>query len=566
VHRSPSRDSPPGPYPWWLIPLTALVWLPAALRAGWTMDDRELLFENPVTSGALSWTAAFGRDYFHHLGDAGQWRPLASLSMRLARGLWGEWVTGYHLGNVALHVGVVGVAAQLLRGLGEARRKWIFGLACFALHPVLADSVVWISGRTSMLAALFPLAGMVLALALQRRGAATWIAGLVAGLGLFAGLLAKEEAILFALVLPLIAAARSPALARATALAVLAALFCWWLGRWAALGQAWPHASTPALGSAPLAERAVYGGCAIVEALRLGVLPSGYPPQYRPEFLLQRGAPLHPIVIAALGWSLWATALFGGFARARKNATLAVVAAPLVALSFLPYTQLLPIGEVFAPRFLYLPLLFAAPLVSALWERLPLGRAPLAIGLLLLSAAAWLSCERGGVYADLGAWRTEVLRHQPDDAPSWNGLGLHREEQGDLPGARDAWRRAILAKPDYSRPYSNLGRVQLELGEYEAAEESFRSALRAEPSNAIVHVNYGSLMLRAGQAAEAEQLYRRATELAPGLAPAWRGLGQARLEAGDEPGARTALEEARRLDPGDPATRRLLKRIGLDPP
>ena len=47
------------------------------------MDDQELLFGNPVVDGSLPLSAAFDRDYFHHLGDAGQWRPLASLSLRL---------------------------------------------------------------------------------------------------------------------------------------------------------------------------------------------------------------------------------------------------------------------------------------------------------------------------------------------------------------------------------------------------------------------------------------------------------------------------------------------------
>lgn len=548
-------------FPWWLLALALLAWLPGVLRGGWALDDRELLFGNPVTDGSLSWTAAFARDYFHHLGDVGQWRPLSSLSLRLSRALWGEWVTGYHLENLLLHLGVVAFALQTIRELG-GRRSWFLGvLVTFAIHPVLADSVIWISGRTSMLGALFPLAGGVGMLVVNRRGTRTGVAAALAGLGLLGGMLAKEEAIIFALVLVLLAGTRSRALRRWTGAAVVAALAIWWLARGIALGDHFAGATTPVLPSADLRERLVAGGSALLEAARLGALPIDYPPRYPLDFLLGRFAPLSAPFAACLGWSLWVTALVFSTIRLRATASPVAAASAIAALSFAPFLQLLPIGEIFAPRFLYLPLLFAAPLVGVTLERCLPRRGTYVVALLFAVVAGGFLFVRGGVYADREAWRGEVLHHSPDDVPSWNDLGLIREVRGDLEGARAAWRRAILLDPDYSRSWSNLGRVQLAAGELDAAEVSWRQALRAGPSNPIAHVNLANLLRRTDRTHEAIPLYRRATELAPGLGPAWRGLGRAYLELGRAGEARRTLLRALKLDPGDRSARVLLERL-----
>jgi len=541
----------------------ALLWLPALLRGGWALDDRELLFGNPVVDGSLPWSAAFTRDYFHHLGDVGQWRPLASLSLRLDRWLFGESVLGYHLVNGALHLAVVAAALALLRRLEVPARVAFLGLGLFALHPALVDSVVWIAGRTSMLAALFPLLGALGAEAAWSRGRATWVGASTAAAGLGLGLLAKEDALVFAPGLVLLAARRGRGQGWATAVAVLVVSAACFGGRALVFGELLPKATTPALGSADLPARLEAGGLALVEALRLALLPLDHPPQYRLELLLRRAEPAPPWLVAGLGWALWLTpfALLIFVRGAARR--LAPWAAALAALACLPLTQLVPIGELFAPRFLYLPLLFAAPVTGMALARLcPRRRAAagvLSLGVVLLLTT--LTTRRAGIYASRGAWRAEVLRHQPGDAPSWNDLGLLHEEEGDVAGARAAWRRAIELDPRYSKGWSNLGRVQLEAGETEAAEASLRAALAAGPRNPVPRLNLAILETRRGRHAEAAELYRAAARLSPGLASAWRGLAGALLELDQRAEAEAAWERARGLDPDHPAAHTLRRRL-----
>ncbi|MCB9903799.1 MAG: tetratricopeptide repeat protein [Planctomycetes bacterium] len=282
-------------------------------------------------------------------------------------------------------------------------------------------------------------------------------------------------------------------------------------------------------------------------SLRLLVLPFGYPPQYRADFLLARTDPLPDSLVAVLGWTL---ALATPLAVRRFGPRSAAWSATLAALALLPVVQLVPLGEVFAPRFLYLPLLFAAPAVGALhaacprrarivaWAAIPLILAPL----------AW---QRSAVYASRAAWRNEMLAHQPQDAASWNDLGLAHEEQGRREAARAAFTRATELDPTYSRGWTNLGRLALEDGDDERALACFTRAAAAGPRNAVAHANLGMLQLRRGEFRASEATYRRATEIAPGMVPAWRGLARALHARGAREEAEAALDEALRLAPRD---------------
>lgn len=582
----------------WLATV-ALVVVLGALRGGLALDDRELLEANPVVRGTAPWWSAFTRDYFDFLGGAGQWRPLSSLSLRLDRGLFDGSVRALHLVNAGLHLAVVALALAWTRALRVPAPAARAGLTLFAVHPLLTDSVVWIAGRTSMVGALPPLlaGAWLLPRVAAGRARAGEIAG-VAGAGVLAGMLGKEEAVVFvpALALALAGARRgAPGGSRGPAAAALAggglALLVALAGRALALDELLPAARTPALGDAPLAERLLTGGNALLEAARLAVLPLDHPPRYRAGTLLALHTPPGPALSAVLGWTLTAAPILVGAARLLRRPRAGSPAPPesattdaapahparsapasadagrvaaggalLGALALWPLTQAVPLGEVLAPRFLYLPLLLAAPATGLAVAHLAGRRANAATALLLLVLGAGF-VHRAAVYGSPLRWHGAMLEHHPNDAPTWNALGLAHEEAGRAAPAEAAWRRAIELDPGHSKAWSNLGRVQLERGELEAAERSLRGAVEAGPRNAVARVNLAALLSRRGRLDEAAERYREAVALAPGLAPAWRGLGLALSRLGREEAAREALARALALDPGDRRAQTLLRRL-----
>ena len=560
------------PSPMLVCALALLAWSGSILRSGFSFDDREAIEANPVVEGSLPWSAAFRRDYWEHLGAAGHYRPLATLALCLDRALYGDRAWGFHATNVLLHLASVWLLCLVWRRLrGPAAWPW-FGISVFAVHPVLADSVAWISGRSSMLVLATGLgaAWAIAALAPPGRrlpASRHWGVAACAFAGVLLALCSKEDGVVWVLALPLVALRHSskPG-ASAAAGAVLGTITALAL-RAAALGSPWPSAPHAPLAGEALLARLAVSGRAIVEGLRLLVLPAAYPPNYRGAALLDPGqgsAGMSLLALAGWAWFLALVVCAGWAVKSRRASTLGW-SGVLLALALLPVLQIVPAGEVFAPRFLYLPLALAVPIVHGGWTRVfRARRTALAGGAALLLAFTLGAWSRAGVYADRASYALAVLALHPRDARSWNDLGLAQLEAGRPDAARRAWLRATRLDPDYGRAWSNLGAQSMREGRNAEALGPLRRAVQLGPGNPVAHCNLGNCLRLLERNEEAREVFARATEIAPGMSAAWRGLGRAWLALRRSAEARVALLRAQALDPADETTRALL--LGMDDP
>ena len=71
----------------------------------------------------------------------------------------------------------------------------------------------------------------------------------------------------------------------------------------------------------------------------------------------------------------------------------------------------------------------------------------------------------------------EVIRHEPDDAVAWFGLGRSLLQSEEPKEAVDALRRAVRAKPDYTAAWRDLGKALLSSGQLVAAVETLERGL-----------------------------------------------------------------------------------------
>jgi Flp pilus assembly protein TadD len=116
------------------------------------LDDHKNVYENPAVNNGLTldsvkWAfTATERDY---------WQPLSWISHILDAQLFGMHPGGHHLTSVYLHILNAILLFLVLRRMTGAVWRSAMVAALFAIHPLRAESVAWVTERKDVLAGLF---------------------------------------------------------------------------------------------------------------------------------------------------------------------------------------------------------------------------------------------------------------------------------------------------------------------------------------------------------------------------------------------------------------------------
>jgi Flp pilus assembly protein TadD len=515
-----------------LIVSGLLAWAPCLFMHEWSADDQEVILQSPVITAEAGALEAFKRDYTFHIGASGQWRPLSALSLRMEHSLFGPSSSRpWHQSNVILHILSIALAWLLTRGWRGGALS--IGLLLSSAHPILADSVSWVSGRPSMLCVMLGLLGANIHQATLKHRSSLLLQGCSAFLALALPLLAKEDGALFGLLLLGLASSAGRRSIQSTGIGAAFAIISWLWLRHISLGGMMTFSANPILGDSGLWERVLVGIRAAAEALKIAVFPSFFPPRYETGALPSLGVS----VLACAGYLLLAAVCV------RKwKWELWLFAAP--ALAFLPFMQIIPGGEVFAPRFAHIPLLFAVPLADRALRKVPSQW--LIIGLFALGISAWRAASH---YENAQTYWAASAVASPNSPSILNALGLVHQDKEEHEQALSLFERSLSFGPSHSRSWSNKARSHYALGEEESAATALRQAVKTGPSNAIAHVNWGKHLARADRHSEAKTAFIRATELSPGFIHAWRALAETCEELGEFNESREAAKQARRLSP-----------------
>lgn len=182
--------------------------------------------------------------------------------------------------------------------------------------------------------------------------------------------------------------------------------------------------------------------------------------------------------------------------------------------------------------------------------------------------------EQHGRYREAAELATELVRERPDYR-TYVLLGQNLGKLGDLDGAKQALRSAIVLEPDSFRAYQELGGLLWMRGEslrtkqperakvdFQEAAEAVRHALARRPNHAMSHVILGLCQRGLGQRKEALASFRAAVDCGPDVAAAHLHLGEELAEAGQVNEARTELQRAAQLAPsGDERARAALSKL-----
>jgi tetratricopeptide (TPR) repeat protein len=403
----------------------------------------------------------------------------------------GQDPIGYHALNLLLHLGAVLLAYECLRRL-LPQRAALVAAALFAVHPLQAEAVDYVWGRSIVLAALLSFAALL-----------CWITGRPwAAVACFAAaLLAKEECAAFPLVLAML-----PERPRGRShIAVM-------LGLAVAAGARVVYAAAVTPG-AQVGLRAgispwkylLAQGPVILRYLRLLVVPYG--------FTVDADIHVPALWVGVLAWAgIVALAVF--LWRYRRHAWATWLLAGLILL--LPSSSLFPAADLSADRRMYLPMLGFAAAAGWLLTRVrtPALAAVVAVALTAVSVGrthVWMTEER--------LWREAVRRAPEKVRPK---IQLARA----VPAAEAL---ELLAGARTLAPYdpavaAETGKILLSEGQPAAALEEFGRALAFDPLDARNFNNRGVALDALGQTEAARQDFERALRIDPGLTEARQNL------------------------------------------
>ena len=136
--------------------LAALVWavFGQTLRYEFiNFDDDVYVYNNPAVTQGLSlhgvvWT-------FTHDNGVDEWLPVTAITRMLDWQLYGPNAGGHHLSNVLLHAATAILLFLVLRKMTGALWRSAFVAAVFAIHPLVVESVAWVTERKNVLSGLF---------------------------------------------------------------------------------------------------------------------------------------------------------------------------------------------------------------------------------------------------------------------------------------------------------------------------------------------------------------------------------------------------------------------------
>jgi tetratricopeptide (TPR) repeat protein len=549
------------------VPLGRPEWLAAAALAGIAFaalspalgcdfvnfDDPDYVTRNVYVTRGLS---PEGARWAFTTFSVSNWHPLTWLSLQLDATHWAgadgkpePW--RFHLTNVLLHAANAALLSLALRSLTGAYWRSAAVALLFAVHPLRAESVAWVSERKDVLSASF---GLLALWAYAGYASAPSIPRYVAVLSLFGlSLLAKPMLVTLPcllLVLDWWPLGRARALkdwgqlaAEKLPLVAAAAGFC--VVTYLAQSQ---DGAVGGLQRFPLWARAGNAIVSYVVYVSLTVWPVGLAPYYpHPGVGLPAWQPV--------GAALLLVAVTAVAVALRGRAPYLLAGWLWYVGTLVPVIGLVQVGvQAYADRYTYFPqiglLLMACWGVADLFAARP--RAALAAGAVAAPALAVLAWSQAGVWHDsITLWK-HALMVTGSNPVAQNNLGSALGDKGRYAEAVPCYREAVGFLPGSAQARLNLADALQKSGDLEGAARQFREACKLAYGRdaALPHTYLGGVLYDLGRFGEAAREQEEAIRLDPGMTAAYYKLALAEQALHVLPRAVGHFEEAVRREPG----------------
>ena len=493
-------------------------------------DDEHSILENPHIRTLKNMPAFFvDPGKFSGMPEARMYRPLLVVTFAVNYAVGEYGVFGYHLVNFLLHL----VNAWLLWEVGALllgnRGGALWAALLFVAHPLMSESVNYISSRSSLLCTAFYLAAFLLVL----RGCATGMVrrnqALLAAFYL-AALLSKSIAITFPLVAGVYLCMQSAERHwRWLVPPVLLSIF-YVLGSRAIIGKAFGE---PVRG---LVEQWATQIKALAYYFWIAAMPVKL--SVEPQFSISSSLASEVVLLVGL----LIASLVGVLAVGCRRNGIAVFGLAWFLLALLP-SSLVPLNVLVNEHRLYLPMAGACLALAALVP----ARQFRGWGAVLLTCLV-LCVQRNEIWESEETLWADAVAKGPAMARPYVNLGKAHLKQEHLEEAIETSRKALEIDPQLDRAWYNIGTAYLRQKQFELADSYLRRALELRPNLFPAYNNLGNSYTEQGRYAEALEIYRDALNLQE-HAQVYHNMGAVWLVSGEVDSAIAAFQRVIDMDP-----------------
>jgi len=570
-HRGSSAERRADILAYILIALATFLVFSGSLSNGFlTWDDDVNFLTNPHYRG-LGWA---NLRWMFTATMVGHYQPLVWLTCAVDYLVWGMNPFGYHLTNILLHAAnaalFYALAAWFMRRSAvpsSISPRLLAGLAAllFAVHPLRAESVAWVTERKDVLSGFFCLWAVY---AYLRRHGDEGPSGkkwpVVCWSAFTMALLSKSMVMTLPavfIILDFYPLRRLPAEAR----------------RWFGVGyrRIWLE-KLPFLIPAFLVALAEYAGeqkqgAIFVENIFAHCARASFGLAF---YLWKTIWPVHlcplyelPVPFDAFAWPFLVSAavvvcMIAGLLLTYRRWPAIAAAWACYAVTLAPVLGFVSFGiQLVADRYSYLSCppwaLLAASGFGWAWRRANAwGRRLLSLGaVLVVVGLAGLTWQQVQVWRDSESLWRYVIALRPGTSVAHNNLGVALAAEGKAEEAIAHYLEALRVRPDYADAHCNLGAVLAGQGKLDEAIAQLREALRLRPDYDYAHDCWAYALLRSGRLEEAVWHYRESLRIKPDSAEVHGNLGLVLAGQGKVEEAIAHYREALRIRPDYPEAR-----------
>ncbi len=462
-----------------------------------TIDDPNYVVTNPHVQYGLSVSGikwAFEKFYMAN------WIPLTWLTYLADASAYQTWAGGYHITNVLFHVANVLLVFHVIRKATGQELQSAFVAGLFAVHPIHAESVAWISERKDVLSIFFGLLCLSAYFSYVRQRQMRWY---WLSLVLFvASLMSKPTLVTMPCVMLLldfwplrrlslrVIPEKIPFFLVSAGFAVIAFL-----------AQA-QGATVRSLDSLPIGVRLVTVAVSYASYLQKAIVPWNLGVYY--PYSMDLG----PVRIAA---SIASVVLLSAVAFwTRRRYPFFTVGWLWFLGTLVPMIGVVQVGsQQMADRYAYFSFI---GLYLAVAGFVTSRRVAIAV----VGIAAVLGFIQVGYWRDALTLADHTLQVTDDNTFMHYTIGDALVAEGRVDDALEQYRKTVLLEPWSAATHCKLGEAYLRFHHVNQAGQQYLVALALDDNIAAAHAGLGWIAMEGKQPAIAKQEFDRALELDPG--------------------------------------------------